>query len=411
MITKMEHNCQCQWDALMGACHVGNSAEVSRLVQVPGLDIDYQNEHGFTAAYWATKMGQTECVRILAETGRVDWNKRDKVGRTPLYMAIMTENFDIVDIIVGQPDIDYNVKTELGISLAHEAVGWGDVKCVETLAALETFDCWNVPNRDGETPMMIAIMESKTEILEILLRCPRVDPDVDINPIGETAARLATMQGETECVRMLAETGRVDWNQTDCYGYTPLNWALMLGRSEIVDIILEQPNIDLNGKNHVSQTLAHTAVTGGHVKCVETLAAQESFDCWNVPDYMGNTPMKIALSSRSEIVEILLRCPRVDLDVVDADKKHLEENTENNLIKNQLWTFRSVQQRMILRDSLLTRQAGSVSSLQSLSRDAVLLILSTNNTQERLVAPLVDRLEGEITTRAREMLLTAYSLR
>ena len=66
---------------------------------------------------------------------------------------------------------------------------------------------------------------------------------------------------------------------------------------------------------------------------------------------------------------------------------------------------------MILRDSLLTRQASSVSSLQSLSRDAVLLILSTNNSQERLVTPLVDRLEGEITTRAREILLTSYSER
>ena len=64
---------------------------------------------------------------------------------------------------------------------------------------------------------------------------------------------------------------------------------------------------------------------------------------------------------------------------------------------------------MILRDSLLTRQAGSVSSLQSLSRDAVLLILSTNNSQERLVTPLVDRLKGEITKQAREMLLASYS--
>ena len=61
-------------------------------------------------------------------------------------------------------------------------------------------------------------------------------------------------------------------------------------------------------------------------------------------------------------------------------------------ILDLLWSFRSVQQRMILRDSLLTRQAGRVPSLQSLSRDAVLLILSTNNSQERLVRPLVDRL-------------------
>ena len=76
-----------------------------------------------------------------------------------------------------------------------------------------------------------------------------------------------------------------------------------------------------------------------------------------------------------------------------------------------MWTITSVQQRMILRDSLRTRQAGSVSSLQSLSRDAVLLILSTNNTQERLVRPLVDRLEGKITTTARDILLASYSER
>ena len=76
---------------------------------------------------------------------------------------------------------------------------------------------------------------------------------------------------------------------------------------------------------------------------------------------------------------------------------------------NLCWTVTSIQQRMILRDSLLTRQAGSAPSLQSLSRDAVLLILSTNNTRERLVTPLVDRLEGEITVKARELLLASYS--
>ena len=64
-------------------------------------------------------------------------------------------------------------------------------------------------------------------------------------------------------------------------------------------------------------------------------------------------------------------------------------------ILDLLWTFRSVQQRMILRDSLDIRQAGSVSSLQSLSRDAVLLILSTNNSQERLVTPLADMLDAK----------------
>ena len=69
---------------------------------------------------------------------------------------------------------------------------------------------------------------------------------------------------------------------------------------------------------------------------------------------------------------------------------------ENNLteILKLLWTFTSVQQRMIHQESLVSRQAQAdrVPSLLRQSRDAVMLSLTTNNTQERLVKPLVDRM-------------------
>ena len=77
-------------------------------------------------------------------------------------------------------------------------------------------------------------------------------------------------------------------------------------------------------------------------------------------------------------------------------------------IQDLLWTFRTVQRRMILKDNLLSRQAGRVFSLQRLSRDAVLTSL-VNNSQERLVRPLVDRLEGQITELASDQLNTSYS--
>ena len=80
-----------------------------------------------------------------------------------------------MDIIVRQPNINYNVKTEHGITLAHAAVRGGNVKSVETLAAQERCDSWNVPDSDGDTPIMMALKEGKTKLVEILLRCPRVD--------------------------------------------------------------------------------------------------------------------------------------------------------------------------------------------------------------------------------------------
>ena len=90
-----------KWSGLMFACERGHSAIVSRLVQVPGLDINYQD------VIMASYHGQTKCARKLAETGRVDWNKRDREGETPLYLVLDRRHSDIMDIIVQQKHIDY----------------------------------------------------------------------------------------------------------------------------------------------------------------------------------------------------------------------------------------------------------------------------------------------------------------
>ena len=140
---------------------------------MPGLDINYQEfKTGRTAAHIASMRGQTKCVGILAETDRVDWNKTDMAGLTPLYCAVHNGYSDVVEIIGKQP-MDFSVKTKFGETLAQLAVRKGNVKCVETLAAE---DCsWNVPDSDGDTPVHKALKTGKMEILEILLNSPRID--------------------------------------------------------------------------------------------------------------------------------------------------------------------------------------------------------------------------------------------
>ena len=53
------------------------------------------------------------------------------------------------------------LKTDYDEALAHAAVRNGKVKCVETLAAQERCDFWNVPNSDGDTPLMMALKKNK----------------------------------------------------------------------------------------------------------------------------------------------------------------------------------------------------------------------------------------------------------
>ena len=55
-------------------------------------------------------------------------------GRTPLYWALEGGHSDKLDIILQQPNIDYNVKTNhpTVVTLAQAAVSGGNVKSVET---------------------------------------------------------------------------------------------------------------------------------------------------------------------------------------------------------------------------------------------------------------------------------------
>ena len=89
-------------------------------------------------------------------------------------IIVQQPNIDY-NVQMQQPNIDYSVKTEDGETLAQVAVMMGYGKCVETLAAQERFDCWNIPDSDGNTPIMKALKANQKETVKILLRCPRVD--------------------------------------------------------------------------------------------------------------------------------------------------------------------------------------------------------------------------------------------
>ena len=72
-------------------------------------------------------------------------------------------------------NMDYIVKTHKGETLAEVAVEGGDEKCVKILAEQKKFDCWNIPDKDGDTPVMKALKSKKMGITLILIENNRVD--------------------------------------------------------------------------------------------------------------------------------------------------------------------------------------------------------------------------------------------
>merc|ERR1719204_1503277 len=110
----------------------------------------------------------------------------------------------------------------------------------------------------------------------------------------------------------------------------------------------------------------------------------------------------------SEDASIILDIPTVDVNVTDEQGNHVEDVArEMNMtdIMDKLWTFTGPRLRMIQRESLISRQSGTMSSLKSLARDMVLVTVINNNSHERKVKSLVERLGEDIIRQDRDILL------
>ena len=69
-------------------CEAGNSALVSLLVKVEGVEVNCPDERGWTGAHHASYRGHTECLTILEQLESVDWRRRNSDGLSPLHYLI-----------------------------------------------------------------------------------------------------------------------------------------------------------------------------------------------------------------------------------------------------------------------------------------------------------------------------------
>ena len=181
------------------------------------VDVNATDVDEATAAHRAARKGHKEVIRLLAATGRVDWNKEDNLGWTPLHRALFGGHHEMAAMILQQDNVNLGLILAGGITLAHIAVITCSVRCVEILAKKENFNCWNIPNQFGNIPITDAIRRGNPNVLKILLKCPRVDPNMkDGN--GDSAVMKAIKEEEIGLARMLIKCPRVDLGTKDGNG-------------------------------------------------------------------------------------------------------------------------------------------------------------------------------------------------
>ena len=196
----------------------------------------------------------------------------------------MMNNSNVVDV---QAQL-LRASREGNLALVKELVGWQGMDP-------------NSHKKDGRTPLMLASLFGREEVVAFLLCLPSINTEAK-NVGGEmTALHYAAARGHLQVVKLLLDhgadlaavtkrcctplimavgRGRVvkllldygaDPAAVDVRGITALMKAAMNGRGEVAALLLSISNINLEARCGLGMTALHRAVVGGHLNLVKML--------------------------------------------------------------------------------------------------------------------------------------------
>ena len=166
--------------ALMWACVVGLPVMVERLCQVPGIDINYQDDSRLenTALMHAVAHNNLQCVEKLRAVTGLNWDVEDSFGHSALMVAVVLGHTGIVETLL--PVCSLSITNTDGNTVTHLAVKSTKAVALRILQVLcqDGRVDWNTVDREGRSPAMIALELNKVDMFRCLVRTPGVDTDL-----------------------------------------------------------------------------------------------------------------------------------------------------------------------------------------------------------------------------------------
>jgi ankyrin repeat protein/adenylate kinase family enzyme len=149
-------------------------------------------------------------------------------------------------------------------NLLHQAVLKGNLEDVHTL--LTTIDI-NTPDKQGNTPLHLAVLQGNLALVDFLLEAKAA---IDIRNIaGLTPLHIAAQKGSIPLMQLLIAQ-HTDNNTQDDYGYAPLHLAAQNGHPQAIQLLLNN-KANVNAKHKSGRSPLHLAAGEGHKETVQLL--------------------------------------------------------------------------------------------------------------------------------------------
>jgi len=241
-----------------------------------------------TLLHYASKKGYVNVVNMFLHIG-TQTETRNKIGCTPLFMAVAFGHSDVVRALVSA-GADVNTQNKDGVSALIVASVKGDTDIVNILtnngAYIETRE-----NDGGRTPLWFAAAYEQTDVVRSLVSAG-ADVNVQRND-GVSALGIATQEGYVEVVSLLLDNGaRTETRcSNDC---TPLWIASAIGQTDVLRALVSA------GANVNTQRIDGISALGfasqeGHAEVVNILLDNGAHI--ETKDNDGHTPLWLAANN------------------------------------------------------------------------------------------------------------------
>ena len=209
---------------LFAAVAAGDKEKVLRFLNET-KELDLRNESGYTPLHWAVLTNQEEIVSLLISRG-LAVQTVSKSDFTPLHDAAYGGNIKIVKLLIDHGAAIY-AADQLGKRPLDLAIERGHAQIVPLLKPLhlaaERGDLISVKNIVGKIPKSINLKDEK----------------------GWSPLHLAVKNGHLEIAKFLIDRG-AEINARGVRGVTPLRMALDCGQKPTVDYLREKDTRDLS---------------------------------------------------------------------------------------------------------------------------------------------------------------------
>ena len=257
----------------------------------------------FSGLHCASFFGIAEIVAGLIELKCYNIKEEDFSGRGPLAWAAQNGHEGVVEILLGQGEVNPDKPDHDGRTPLSHAAGNGHEGVVKVLLGRGGVSP-DKPDKWGQTPLSHVAQHGHEEVVKILLGWKEVNPDQPDSD-GRTPLSHAARHGHEGVVKILLGREQVSPDKPDKWGLTPLSRAACSGYEEVVKILLGREEVNPNKSDGDGRTPLWYAARNEYKGVVKILLGREEVNP-DKPDNDGRKPLWYAARHGRKRVVVLL---------------------------------------------------------------------------------------------------------